>query len=163
MGADQQLIDSATFRQVMGSFATGVTAVCSRAADGTPLGLAANSFASVSLDPPLVSFCIASGSSTWTSMQESDGFAVSILGADQEVLCRQLSRKGVDRFDGVEWEEAPSGAPVITGALGWVDCRWWARYPGGDHEIVVGEVRSMGLGPPDAAPLMFFRSGFLVR
>lgn len=154
-------IDPLRFRQAMGLFATGVATVCALQPDGTPIGIAANSFASVSLEPPLVSFCVARTSSTWAQMQDSNTFAVSFLAADQGPVCSQLSRKGIDRFADLDWEPAPSGSPHVAGALGWVDCRTWARYDGGDHEIVVGEVTALSLGSADVAPLLFFRSAFL--
>lgn len=148
------------FRQAMGRFATGVTAVCGTDATGAPIGIAANSFASVSLEPALVSFCVARTSSTWAELQASPSFAISFLADTQAEVCSQLARKGVDRFAGVPWSPAPSGAPVLDGALAWVDCTPWARYDGGDHEIVVGQVTALGLAEDVPEPLLFFQSTF---
>jgi 3-hydroxy-9,10-secoandrosta-1,3,5(10)-triene-9,17-dione monooxygenase reductase component len=160
-GLAQPTVDAARFREVMSLFATGVTAVCARGDDGSPIGLAVNSFCSVSLDPPLVSFCVARSSTTWAELQRSSTFAVSFLAADQAELCHQMSRKGVDRFAGIGWDEAPSGAPVIDGALGWVDCSAHARHPAGDHEIVIGHVEALGVDADATRPLLFFRSSFI--
>ncbi len=100
------------FRAVLGRFATGVVVVAADLA-GTPHGLAVNSFSSVSLVPPLVSFCADLNSSTWPSLRRADGFAVSILGEDQENVCRTFATKGIDRFAQLSWSISPSGHPVL--------------------------------------------------
>lgn len=155
--------DSHAFRSALGTFPTGITAVCARLADGAVTGLAANSFTSVSLDPPLVSVCIATDSSTWGQMQHASGFAVSILSGDHGDVCRRLASTDPDRLGEVAWEPAPSGAPVIQGALAWFDCSIWSRQAAGDHEIVVGRVDALAEADPEASPLLFFRSTILDR
>jgi len=152
-------IDGDTLRSVVGRFATGVTAVCARV-DGRPVGMAVNSFTSVSLEPPLVVFCAAKTSATWTEMEASGRFAVSILAAGQGDLCRQLSRKGVDRFDGVALESAPSGSPLIAGCLAWLDCRTVACHDAGDHILVIGHVDGVGVSEA-VDPLVFYASQFV--
>jgi 3-hydroxy-9,10-secoandrosta-1,3,5(10)-triene-9,17-dione monooxygenase reductase component len=153
-------IDQAALRIALGHFPTGVAAVCARDSSGEPVGLAANSFTSVSLDPPLVLFCIANTSSTWQRMQTAAAFAISILAADHEPVCRTLATKGIDRFAALDWSEAPSRAPVIDGSLAWFDCETVQRHPAGDHEIVVGEVSAFGITEEELMPLVFHRSRF---
>src|ERR671918_545390 len=129
-------IDSARFRTILGHFATGVTIVTGHGPDG-PSGLAANSFASVSLDPPLVLVCMANTSTTWPAIRDSGHFAVNILGEHQEDTSRRFSAKGGDRFEGVGWAPGKTGSPVLRDAIAYVDCVLDAEYEGGDHMIVV--------------------------
>ena len=150
--------DSARFRQVLGHLPTGVTVVTARDG-GEPVGLSCNSFTSVSLDPPLVSFCPAKESETWPRIEPLGRFAVNVLSHDQHDLGRVFARKGVDRFDGVAWRESPLGNPWIEGALAWVDCELHARHEAGDHWIVLGLVRSLEAAGK-RGPLVFFRGSF---
>lgn len=151
-------VDPALFRQVLGCYATGVVVVAAMV-DGTPQGLAVNSFTSVSLDPPLVAFCAARTSSTWPALRESGSVAVSILSAEQEQACRVFARKGADRFAGVHWTPSPAGHPVLDDALAWLDLTAEQIHPAGDHELVIGAVTGLGTGG-HGDPLLFFRSGF---
>jgi len=146
------------FRAVLGRFATGVVVVAADVA-GTPHGLAVNSFSSVSLEPPLVSFCADCKSSTWPSLRRADGFAVSILREDQEHVCRTFATKGIDRFAQLSWSTSPSGHPVLDGALAWLDCEYHEVLPAGDHELVLGRVTSLDASS-DAGPLLFFGGHF---
>ena len=155
----QQGIDGDTFRQVLGHFATGVTVITAAGSDG-PVGLAVNSFTSVSLDPPLVAFCAARSSSTWPSIQEAGHFCVNIIAEDQEDVCRVFASKGADRFTTVGWRKAThSGAPVLEQELAWIDCEIDAEHDAGDHIIVVGRVQEVGV-ERDGKPLVFFRGGY---
>lgn len=149
-------IDAAGFRHVLGHYPTGV-AVVTASAPG-PVGMAVNSFTSVSLKPPLVSFCAASTSSTWPRIRPGGRFAVNILGEDQGELCRQFSRSGVDRFEGVAWEPSASGSPLLAGAVAWLDCEVEAEHPAGDHLIVIGLVKEMGCA--GGRPVLFWRGGY---
>jgi 3-hydroxy-9,10-secoandrosta-1,3,5(10)-triene-9,17-dione monooxygenase reductase component len=154
-GGDEVLRpDGAEFRQVLGQFATGVTIITAMDGD-EPAGVAANSFTSVSLDPPLVLFCVGRSSSTWPRIERARKFAVNILGEHQEELCQLFAAKGADRFSQVEWELSAAGSPVLAECLAYLDCEFWAEYDGGDHIIVVGKVLDLGLseGP---GPLLFF-------
>jgi 3-hydroxy-9,10-secoandrosta-1,3,5(10)-triene-9,17-dione monooxygenase reductase component len=146
------------FRRVLGQFATGVTIITAMA-DGEPAGVAANSFTSVSLDPPLVLFCVARTSSTWPRIEKARRFAVNILGEHQEELCRLFATKGADRFANTEWHIGVGGSPVLHDTLAYLDCEFWAEYDGGDHIIVVGRVLDLGL-THDAGPLVFFRGKY---
>lgn len=124
-----------------------------------PIGLAVSSFTSVSLDPPLVAFCVTRASSSWPRLRESGAFCVNILADDQEALARVFAAHGVDRFQGVGWRPAPSGALILAGALAWIDCTIEAEHPAGDHFIVVGRVRDMDPAH-EGRPLVFYRGGY---
>jgi 3-hydroxy-9,10-secoandrosta-1,3,5(10)-triene-9,17-dione monooxygenase reductase component len=150
--------DSARFRTVLGHFATGVTVVTGHGPDG-PVGLAANSFTSVSLDPPLVLVCMAHTSSTWPAIRASGHFAVNILGEAHEDTCRRFGARAGDRFEGVGWAKGKTGSPILEDAIGFVDCVVDAEYEAGDHMIVVGRVVDLGQ-PAEGGPLLFWRGGY---
>ncbi|MEV5594943.1 flavin reductase family protein [Streptomyces sp. NPDC052496] len=128
-----------------------------------PAGFACQSFASLSLDPPLVTFMVARTSTTWPRIARAGVFCVNILGAHQEGLCRAFAVSGADKFAGVFYTPAPvTGSPRLAGAPAWVDCTVQAVHTGGDHLIVVGRVAALGTDP-DAArsgPLLFHRGAF---
>jgi flavin reductase (DIM6/NTAB) family NADH-FMN oxidoreductase RutF len=139
-------IEKAFFRQVMGQFATGVTIVAT-ATDAGLSGLTVNSFASVSLDPPLVLVCIDLNSHTLSFLRASGHFAVSFLTAGQEALSRCFATSSAERYDrfcSAPYHVAATGSPVLDGALAFVDTRIVAEYPGGDHAIFLGQVEAMG-------------------
>ena len=100
--------------------------------------MAANSFTSLSLDPPLILFCVAHSSSTWPRIERAGTFAVNILGEEHEELSNLFAKKGADRFGSTPWHVGVSGAPVLEEAIAYLDCRFEAEYPGGDHKIIVG-------------------------
>lgn len=150
--------DSAKFRQVLGHFPTGVTVVTA-AAEGGPVGLAVGSFASVSLDPPLVAFFPDKGSASWPRIEEAGAFCVNILAEDQEDVCRRFASKGDDKFAGLGWKPAGSGAPILDGTLAWIDCDIGDVVEAGDHYCVMGRVRGLDVSH-DGAPLVFFRGGY---
>jgi 3-hydroxy-9,10-secoandrosta-1,3,5(10)-triene-9,17-dione monooxygenase reductase component len=149
--------DAAGFRTVMGHFATGV-AIVTAIADGEPVGMACNSFTSVSLEPPLVLFCAAKSSSTWPLIQGAGSWCVNMLAEDGEALCRTFATKGADRYAGLGWRAAVTGAPVLDEALAYIDCTMHAEHDAGDHVIAVGRV--VELGHRDAKPLLFYRGGY---
>ena len=154
-------VDPGLMRDVLGHFATGVVVVTSRAADGDLLGFTCQSFASLSLDPPLVSFAPARASTTWARIRRIGTFCVNVLAADHRELSVGFarSREQVDKFAGVGWYPAPSGAPVLDGVSAWVDCALWAEYDGGDHTIAVGRVVDLGADPA-RLPLLFYRGDY---
>lgn len=152
-------MDPDEFRRILGHFATGVTIVTADL-DGEPVGMAANAFSSVSLDPPLVLFCAAKSSSTWPRIRESGSYAVNILGEHQEEVCRRFATKGADRFADVVFHTAATGAPVISDSIAFVDCTIEAEHDAGDHTIVVGRVIELGLLREDAPPLLFHRGAY---
>jgi 3-hydroxy-9,10-secoandrosta-1,3,5(10)-triene-9,17-dione monooxygenase reductase component len=151
--------DDKQFRSVLGHFATGVTIITAMDGD-EPVGMAANSFTSLSLDPPLILFCVAHTSSTWPRIEEAGTFAVNILGEDHEELSNLFAKKGADRFSQTPWRIGVSGAPVLEEAIAYLDCRFEAEYPGGDHKIIVGSVLDVDMRE-DARPLLFFRGTYL--
>jgi len=151
-------VDSARFRTILGHFATGVTVVTGHGPDG-PAGMAANSFTSVSLDPPLVLVCMAHTSSTWPAIKASGHFAVNVLGDHQEETCRRFGARSGDRFEGVGWSHGKTGSPILHEAIAYVDCVIDAEYEAGDHMIVVGRVVDLGL-PAEGGPLLFWRGGY---
>ena len=150
--------DEARFRQVLGHFTTGVTVITAEAPDG-PVGLAVGSFASVSLDPPMVGFFPDRGSSSWPKIEAAGHFCVNILAEAQEDVCRRFASKGDDKFRGLGWHSASSGAPVLDGILAWIDCNIESITDAGDHFFVLGRVRDLSV-VHDGAPLLFFRGGY---
>ena len=145
-------------RRVLGSFATGVTVVTGTAG-GLPVGFACQSFASVSLDPPLVLFCPAHTSRSWPLIRESGSFCVNVLADDQEDLCARFATTGADKFADLAWHQTPWG-PSLDGVLSTVMCEIQDVHAAGDHDIVVGRVRELVLHRDDAAPLVFYRGTF---
>jgi 3-hydroxy-9,10-secoandrosta-1,3,5(10)-triene-9,17-dione monooxygenase reductase component len=159
--ADQEDVyrpDAAEFRRVLGRFATGVTIITAMDGD-EPAGVAANSFTSVSLDPPLLLFCVARSSTTWPRIERARKFAVNILGEHQEELCKLFSAKGADRFGQTAWRIGAGGSPVLAECIAYLDCEFWAEYDGGDHIIVVGRVLDLGVDH-DAGPLLFYEGQY---
>lgn len=148
----------AELRRVAGAFPTGVT-VLTTVTDGKPIGMAANSFTSLSLTPPLVLVCIARSSTTWPSIAASGRFCVNILAADQEPLARGFAVKGADRFLDVQHTPSTGGMPLLTGAIGFIDCKISRVHDGGDHLVVIAAVDDLGT-LRDEAPLVFHRSGY---
>ncbi|MFD5716922.1 flavin reductase family protein [Streptomyces sp. NPDC127036] len=169
VGDDERApVDPAEFRRVLGHFATGVTVVTASAAgDGDPAGpagFACQSFASLSLDPPLVCFMVGRTSSTWPRIARAGVFCVNVLGAHQGDLCRGFAVSGADKFAGVDHDPAPvSGSPRLAGAAAWIDCTVHAVHTGGDHLIVVGRVDALGTGGDGdgVPPLLFHKGRFL--
>ena len=146
------------FRDALGRFATGVAFVTA-APGGRPDGLIVNSLASVSLDPPLVSFCPARTSLTWSRMRRAGRFGVNVLGARHEAFALRATPAGADRFDGLGWAPGPGGAPLLADALATLECEIVAEHPAGDHWIVVGRVED-ALVAPAGEPLVFFAGAF---
>ena len=151
--------DDAKFRQVLGHFPTGVTVITAMH-EGRPVGLAVGSFASLSLDPPLVLFCPGNQSSSWPKIREAGVFCVNILGGDQEHVCRVFASKEPDKFSVIGYAPSPvTGSPRIHDALAWIDCEIDQIVPGGDHDIVVGRVRDLD-ATDQHGPLVFYRGGY---
>jgi 3-hydroxy-9,10-secoandrosta-1,3,5(10)-triene-9,17-dione monooxygenase reductase component len=150
--------DSATYRTVLGHFATGVVIVT--AVDGDePVGMACNSFTSVSLEPPLVLFCAAKSSSTWPRIQGAGKWAANVLDDDGEETCRLFAQKGADRFERAAYAPGRTGSPILEDALAFIDCETLVEHDAGDHVIVVGRVVELGY-QPEGKPLLFYRGGY---
>ena len=156
-------IDGREFRRVLGHYPTGVTVVTAACPDG-PEGMTIGSFTSVSLDPPLVSFCPGHDSDSWVRMREVGHFCVNVLGDGQADVSVTFASKIEDRFTGLSTRVEATGAPVIDGCLAWIDCRVHAIHPAGDHEIVIGEVVALGTadgtGESADGPLVFHKGGY---
>jgi 3-hydroxy-9,10-secoandrosta-1,3,5(10)-triene-9,17-dione monooxygenase reductase component len=149
----------AEYRRVLGHFPTGVTIVTATGPGG-PVGLAVNSFTSVSLRQPLVGFFPAHTSGSWPVIRQAGAFCVNVLGAQQEDLARIFASPGTDRFRGLSVTPAPcTGAPVLAGAVAWIDCTIEAVTPAGDHDFALGRVRAVGTDPAQS-PLLFHRGGY---
>ena len=156
-------VDGREFRRVLGHYPTGVTVVTAACPDG-PEGMTIGSFTSVSLDPPLVSFCPGHDSDSWIRMREVSSFCVNVLGDDQADVSATFASKVDDRFEGLSTRVEATGAPVIDGCVAWIDCRVHAVHTAGDHDIVVGEVVALGTadgaGESATGPLVFLKGGY---
>lgn len=150
------------FRAVMSRFATGVTVMTCHVA-GEPHGMTANAVSSVSLDPLLALVCVGHDTEMRTLVRDARAFALSILPAEAQVLSNHFADasrpSGLAQFETVQTHTAVTGAPLLVGSLGWLDCRVWKIHDGGDHDIVVGEVAACGAGQ-DAAALGYYRSQY---
>lgn len=151
-------VTPAAMREVLGHFVSGVVVITASGTDGLH-GFTCQSFASLSLDPPLISFAPARTSRTWPRIREAGRFCVNVLAEDHEGYSTQFARSGVGKFEGVEWSAAPSGAPILEGVSAWIDCELWHEYDGGDHTIAVGRVANLG-AEPSRLPLLFYRGQY---
>lgn len=150
------------FRAALAMFATGVTIVTARSADGAPIGLTANSFNSVSIEPPLVLWSLSRQAGSMPTFARGSHYAIHILAADQHALALRFASKDVDRFEGVMFRTAANGVPLLEGAAATFECFNRSRYDEGDHVIFVGEVERCGVREDAAqiAPLVFQAGGF---
>ncbi|NKF22011.1 flavin reductase [Solimonas marina] len=147
------VFDAGEFRKALGAFATGVTIITTRAADGTPVGLTANSFNSVSLNPPLVLWSLANSSASLEVFRNAEHWAVHVLATDQEDLSGRFAKRGIDKFAGLECDTGAGGVPLLRGCTARFECRTAFQYEGGDHLIFVGEVQAFDRA--ESAPLVF--------
>ena len=158
--SEQAALDPSHLRQVFGRFCTGVTAVCTSDSAGRAMGITVNSFSSVSLDPPLVLFCLLRDSDTLPMLQASGRFSVNILAQAQQDISNRLAKKGgPEKMEPVPTFTATTGAPIIKDTLGWLDCQTWNVYDGGDHVIVVGRIVAAAVGEAQP-PLLYFQSAY---
>jgi len=147
------------FRSALGMFATGVTIVTALSQEGTPIGLTANSFNSVSLAPPLVLWSLARSAGSMAAFSAGSHYAINILSADQQELAKQFAAQGGDRFAGVSFTPGTGGAPLLQGAAATFECFNRSRYEEGDHVIFVGEVERCAW-QAGASPLLFHGGRF---
>ena len=154
----QNAVDEAQFRQLLGRFATGVTVITARDADGHPRGMTANSLASVSLEPPLVLVSIDHAAAMHDLLMTSPAFAINILASNQETVSRRFAQDREARFDGVGYQESPRGLFLLDGALAHLECEREATHEAGDHTILVGRV--VAGTTRDSRPLCYFRGGY---
>ena len=158
-GARAPSFDTAAFRGALGMFATGVTIVTARSADGTLVGLTANSFNSVSLTPPLVLWSLSQHAASMAVMRHTTHYAINILSAEQQALAMTFASKDTNRWAGVSFELGRSGAPLLHGAVAHFECFNRSRYSEGDHVIFVGEVEHCQ-HQSGAAPLLYHGGKF---
>lgn len=153
-------LDPRTFRDALGCFATGIAVVTTLEPDGTPVGVTVNSFSSVSLDPPLVQFCLGRAAMSFAAFTAAPSFAVNILADDQADLSVRFSRRDQqERWGGVAVERWDSGVPILAGCLASLECDMEHQFSGGDHVILVGRVRRLA-SRTDGRPLLYFRGGY---
>ncbi|SNQ48523.1 Flavin reductase domain protein FMN-binding [Frankia canadensis] len=158
MVSPPQVFDPRRLRHVFGAFPSGVAAVAA-VVDGAPVGLVVSSFTSVSLDPPLVSVCVAHTSGTWPVLAGAPRLGLSILSAEQERHGRQLAGRSVDRFAELSWRATDDGAVLLDGASGWLETSVDQQVRAGDHDIVVLRVHDLD-ADHDISPLVFHASQF---
>ena len=156
--SDNSAIDPRDFRNALGTFATGVTIVTAMAPDGKPYGVTCNSFASVSLNPPLVLYSLGMFSQGLTIFQNASHFTVNVLGASQQALASQFAKSSGDKFAGVSWTPGLGNAPVLADGVANFQCRAASRYYGGDHIIFLGAVEAYAYNRQE--PLLFAHGGF---
>jgi flavin reductase (DIM6/NTAB) family NADH-FMN oxidoreductase RutF len=152
-------LDSRQFRQALGCFATGITVAASRTPDGELLGITANSFNSVSLDPPLVLFSLHRNAYSLKAFEEAGCFSINILSEGQRHVSDAFARALADKWTGVAWETWETGAPILTDALANFDCETHSTHDGGDHIIFVGRVLRLRAAD-DGRPLLYFRGAY---
>jgi len=146
------------FRQLLGRFATGVTVLTTRRADGTPVGMTASSVASVSLHPPLLLVSVSQENDMHGALLEAGYFAVNVLSADQESLSRRFAEDAPDRFRGVSFREGAHGLPILEGVVATIECEKHSVAPEGDHTVFFGLV--IGGVSNDRRPLLYYRGGY---
>jgi flavin reductase (DIM6/NTAB) family NADH-FMN oxidoreductase RutF len=151
-------IEPQELRRVMGHFATGVTVITTKDGNGVPSGLTANAFLSLSLNPPLVLISVDKSAACYSCFEPDNGFTVNFLGEDQEEVSRRFATKGADKFGDLKWHAGSNGAAIISGAIGYVECKIARCYDGGDHTIVIGEILSASA--PGGRPLLFFQGKY---
>ena len=151
-------IDPHDFRRALGQFPTGVTVITTRTSAGTRAGMTANSFASVSIDPPMVLWCPGKHVRSLAHFEEATHFAINVLASDQHHVSGQFARPAADKFAGIGVHEGIAGVPLIDGAVAVFECRTVARHDAGDHVIYVGEVERYEYEPAD--PLIFHAGAY---
>jgi flavin reductase (DIM6/NTAB) family NADH-FMN oxidoreductase RutF len=158
LASDSSPIDPRDFRNALGTYATGVTIITAAGTDGKPYGLTCNSFASVSLNPPLVLWSLVLYSSSLSVFQNAGHFAVNVLGASQQALANKFAKSSEDKFVGVEWTPGVGNAPLLKDSVANFQCRAVNRYYGGDHVIFLGAVEAYAYNRDE--PLLFARGGY---
>lgn len=155
---NNQEIDQKAFRRALGNFATGVTIITTRAADGTNVGVTASSFNSLSMDPPLILWSSIKDTPSCKIFEEASHFAVNILASDQMEMSNNFARQQDDKFNGVEWEEGIGGAPIFPNCAGRFQCETYNKLDGGDHWIFVGKV--LAFDDSGRSPLCFHQGSY---
>jgi flavin reductase (DIM6/NTAB) family NADH-FMN oxidoreductase RutF len=157
---DAAALDIGELRRALGSFATGVAVATTLDSGGKPKGFTANSFTSVSLDPPLVLVCVDKAASCYPAFAGSHHFGINILSHGQQHVSKTFASKLADKFEGMPWMSGVTGSPIFPDATAWLDCKLHQRIEAGDHLIVIGEVLSFGHAPTQPA-LGYHRGGYI--
>lgn len=152
-------IDPAHFRTVLGHYPTGVCVITATHPAAGSVGLVVGSFGSVSLDPPLVAFYVATGSNSWPHVRECGHFCVNVLGEDQLELCMRIAGRKQDKFHDIAHRLSEHGMPVLDGVVAYIECTIESELDAGDHVIVLGRVLNLTT-ERDVGPLLFFRGGY---
>ena len=152
-------VDHHAFRDALSRFATGVVIVTARDRDGRRCAITVNAFTSVSLDPPLVLFCLGKSAFKFGVFAEAGAFAINMLGADQENLSDRFAREADDDFSDLPVDSLATGCPVLSGCLAALDCETEARHEAGDHLLVIGRVTALDIRS-DGCPLIYFKSRY---
>ncbi|QXQ17043.1 flavin reductase family protein [Pseudomonas tolaasii] len=153
-------IEPLSFREALGHYASGITVITSHV-DDEPVGFTCQSFYSVSVSPPLVSFSVMRSSASYPRIRQAGRFAVNILSGEQVGISNRFARRGTDKWQGVDWQASPLGNPILGGSLHWLDCEVHAEHVAGDHLIVIGEVKALSLQEAASArPLLYFKGQY---
>jgi flavin reductase (DIM6/NTAB) family NADH-FMN oxidoreductase RutF len=158
LASGSSALDPRDFRNALGTFATGVTIVTAMTGDGKPYGLTCNSFASVSINPPLVLWSLGTYSQGLPIFQNASHFAINVLGASQQALSAKFAKPSPDKFVGVDWKPGLGNAPLLADCVACFQCRAASRYYGGDHVIFLGAVEAYTYNRNE--PLLFARGGY---
>ncbi|NKY84272.1 3-hydroxy-9,10-secoandrosta-1,3,5(10)-triene-9,17-dione monooxygenase reductase subunit [Nocardia veterana] len=156
-------IDGRQFRNVLGQFCTGITVITTfteTEAEPAPIGFACQSFAALSLDPPLVLFCPTKGSRSWAAIEKSGRFCVNVLAEEQQQVCARFGSREADKFAGIDWRTSDLGLPVLDDALATIQCTVDSVVDGGDHYIVIGRVLALSESTDSGRPLLFYRGQY---
>lgn len=154
----QNAVDPVALRRALGTFVTGVTVITTHDAEGLPRGMTANSFTSVSLDPPLLLVCVGRGAHSFAAFNACSSFAVNLLHEGQTDVSNLFASKAANKFDTISYDRVHTGAPILTDCLSWFDCTVHRRVDAGDHSVLIGEVQAFGTSP--SAPLGFCRGRY---
>ncbi|MBB3811077.1 flavin reductase (DIM6/NTAB) family NADH-FMN oxidoreductase RutF [Pseudochelatococcus contaminans] len=154
--AEDGSVSANDYRKVFGLIPTAVAAITGISSEGKPVGFVVGTFQSLSIDPPLAAFSVDKGSSTWPTIRTLESFTANILSVEQLPVCRALSRRGVDKFEGLEYASGPYGNPRLPGSTAWLDCKVLYEIVAGDHYIIVSNITGMEIGSGDA---LAFRGG----
>ena len=151
--------DAKQFRNTMSNFCTGVVIVAGGDAEH-PAGFAAQSFVSVSLDPPLIAICPAKTSTSWPKIRDGKHFSINILGEHQKPVCDLFAKSGGNKFDDIDWSIGENGAPVIAGVLARIECTLHVEHDAGDHTIAVAQVTHLESSESEDSALLFYKGRY---
>ncbi|MDH4585516.1 flavin reductase family protein [Pseudomonas sp. BN415] len=151
------MIDTNAYKQVMGSFPSGVTVITTLDDDGQIVGLTASAFSSLSMDPALVLFCPNYSSDSYPVLIKSKRFAIHLLSAEQRDEAYAFAKKGKDKAQGIDWTLSDLGNPILANATAIIECELWREYEGGDHAILVGAVKNLIVPEQDVIPMIYCR------